>query len=162
MFCSSLQVGEGRRRHHGLAGLRTAPPKHLCCDHIPAQLLETPGGPSVCAGSREEPEPVPTRRRDLPITHPLPRIPRRSSWHRAAQGWVRGGQRSPLPPANPGRDLGPGKRPPATCPRFRVWVAGGFLGQGRQEGKKREHGKGLRGYGAVLFIKENQTMQALN
>lgn len=39
---------------------------------------------------------------------------------------------------------------------------GGFLGQGRQEGKKREHGEGPRGYGAVLFIKENQTMQALN
>lgn len=45
-----------------------------------------------------------------------------------------------------------------------VQILGGkedFWDQRRQEGKKREHSKATRGYKAIFFIKENQTVQAL-
>lgn len=46
-----------------------------------------------------------------------------------------------------------------------VQILGGkedFWEQRKQEGKKRERSKATRGYRAVFFIKENQTIQALN
>lgn len=46
-----------------------------------------------------------------------------------------------------------------------IQIPGGkedFSGQGRQEGKKQAQSKGMRGYRAVFFIKENQTTQALD